>query len=731
MLLPLLTFLWPLAVVAQNCVSISGGCDGGHSHDEAVSKAIDKFALGSYYGGDSGDPVVFGSGVNNGAAAFISYSCTDGSTPPPVDAIRLRNIVESIATECPNQCGSAALDGACGVALMVVDAAESEDCFNGVMTAGPGDGDCCSPPLPDDQVKDLVDILLDDWLDLADDMRHWLEDLEAHRVSSRLPSIARRLFSLFRRVSQLIARIRLHPTALTLQLLPLLTDLLNAIGPIKRLIPLITAINALDIARAIVLGGPYDNELLLALSALLELFDPIMSLLPPGGEAITTPGVPSRTSSASSGSPSAITSAWYPTDIIIITVLPTASFISTTRTSSSLPSSTSAAACNICELILLAHSGVARRSAAAVMHDADKDLEHPVEKRAANLTRRGYTINNVATYGGSQPPVPICAGDDAQFIFTLESGPYPSTAGQPRNAEDDDADNVRDPEFENPNSAPNIAGIGKLPGLLPTANGPYIDGQYSDTGACSVTLGTFQQPDPQASYHTEHVFERHIVKDFFAWLVHNGHASCRELYRGFADASSHGEYDQAQWTIGDEVMRQLAWYDPRRVETSLARLMHLEEFFVLEGQLNLYKGKIMNGRPLHEAESTSRIIPRPNSWASCVRILDDVALVMSYLNQEPVIKAFRNPAIRVRDYLYKNRQVIGRDYSGLWSQFIGLWVERKQTDLTAWHDQQKPICIQYLRDYIVNLNGACSPNSDFSPFFVARWPSDAFKFPHY
>lgn len=87
-----LLLAWPILAVAQNCVSIPGGCEGGHSHDEAIGKAIDNFAPGSYFGGDSSTPVVFAAGVDAGAAAFISYSCADGSIPPRVEAAELLNL---------------------------------------------------------------------------------------------------------------------------------------------------------------------------------------------------------------------------------------------------------------------------------------------------------------------------------------------------------------------------------------------------------------------------------------------------------------------------------------------------------------------------------------------------------------------------------------------------------------------------------------------------------------
>jgi hypothetical protein len=88
-LLPL-WLLSPQLVAAQNCVSLSGGCDDGHAHEDAIGKAIEKFDLENRYGGDG--PVVFSAGVDGGAAAFVSYACTDGSTPPLVDAIELRTL---------------------------------------------------------------------------------------------------------------------------------------------------------------------------------------------------------------------------------------------------------------------------------------------------------------------------------------------------------------------------------------------------------------------------------------------------------------------------------------------------------------------------------------------------------------------------------------------------------------------------------------------------------------
>lgn len=79
---------------------------------------------------------------------------------------------------------------------MIVDGATTEDCFTGAIVATPGDGECCRPPLADDDIKNQVETLFEDWMDLYDDIQRWYEDLEAHRPSSRFPSIARRVLSL-------------------------------------------------------------------------------------------------------------------------------------------------------------------------------------------------------------------------------------------------------------------------------------------------------------------------------------------------------------------------------------------------------------------------------------------------------------------------------------------------------------------------------------------------------
>jgi len=64
------------------CVTVPAGCDAGTAHEETLQKAIQRFSPNAVYGGRVG---VFASSISQtGTLAQISYSCTDGSVPPPL-----------------------------------------------------------------------------------------------------------------------------------------------------------------------------------------------------------------------------------------------------------------------------------------------------------------------------------------------------------------------------------------------------------------------------------------------------------------------------------------------------------------------------------------------------------------------------------------------------------------------------------------------------------------------
>ncbi|KAK4225716.1 hypothetical protein QBC38DRAFT_445327 [Podospora fimiseda] len=568
-----LSLLWPVAVIAQNCVSIPGGCDGGYSHNEAVTKAMDKFVLGSNYGGDSAHPIVFAAGVENDTTAFISYSCTDGSTPASVDGLEIRNLVEPLPRSART------------------------------ILAGPGDGDCCSPSPSDDDVKDLVDILFRDWLDLEQMLRDWLEDLIADRISARLPVIARKLFSLYFNLQRLTGG----------------DTTVNALGPIKRIIPLITALNALDIAQTIIFGGPLNGDTFFDLSDLVTLFETIVELFPPE--------VPTATVSDSDP----VTT---PPPIITSTV-PT-------------PASTSAPVCR-------------QDSTLDLRSIDDSDDEHEfLQKRGSS--GRIYRTGVIGPYGGTGGFVTVCDNN----VFSFKSGAYPSTSNTVTTPEQDD------------------------------------DGE-----------------------------------DSFMWLKYReiGWISCARLRDDF-DSNTGSLYGWGN--LASQPMLRLTWYDWRYENNNqIGPLMNIDELFVLESSLNLLKGKIMNGRPLSEPGSLDGMIGKPTSWPRCIKKLDDIAMVMSYLNQVEVTDAWSRPAQRVYDFMAQgagtNVLPGGEEYARFWQRFIFEWLRKRQEDLTRWVNNVKHECIERRRRYY-RENTACSTDDeqadDPSTLWVNnRWPSGRFAFP--
>jgi hypothetical protein len=65
------------------CVTLQGGCDQGVKGATALKDAISVFEPGFLYGGAG--TTVFSSSVFDDTLALISYSCLDGSVPPPAD----------------------------------------------------------------------------------------------------------------------------------------------------------------------------------------------------------------------------------------------------------------------------------------------------------------------------------------------------------------------------------------------------------------------------------------------------------------------------------------------------------------------------------------------------------------------------------------------------------------------------------------------------------------------
>lgn len=459
-----------------------------------------------------------------------------------------------------------------------------------------------------------------------------------------------------------------------------------------------------------------------------------MDLLPAVSGTPTPTLTDSPFSSASSGALSS-TSAWFPEEII--TIAPTG-FVSSnapTRTASSFTSSTSSPACALCQDIVLAHSGSGGILKARSVGDDDggNDSEGFIQKRGTS--GRTYRTGTIGAYGGDGlATIEVCRTN----VFSFNAGPYPSTSsGQASNEENPDDDGEDRVVVDgNPESAPNMVGIGVLDGL--GDGGVYIDKKVvfgQQTIACPVELWAYGSRVAGSSYHTEHVFELHIVKDFFMWLVYMEHISCKTLEDSFG--VDMGEMD-GFGSIANEVMLRLSWYNPiYQGTTAVGALMHLEEFFVLEAGLNRLKGKIMNGRPLTQAEGNSLdgLLNTPESWHACIKTFDDIALVMSYLNQQRVMAAWSSPAQRVYEFMagdVANGFPGGAFFAPLWRTFIRLWLQKRQSDLAAWYGAQLPRCRQLYAFHLqVNAPACPDPGAESAQFAALRWGEDKFLFPSF
>lgn len=67
----------------HECITLEGGCDQGRAYEFAVRAAIGRFDGGLLYG-DDGEPVIFSTYLLDGTLAQISYTCREGSIPPPL-----------------------------------------------------------------------------------------------------------------------------------------------------------------------------------------------------------------------------------------------------------------------------------------------------------------------------------------------------------------------------------------------------------------------------------------------------------------------------------------------------------------------------------------------------------------------------------------------------------------------------------------------------------------------
>lgn len=77
----------------------------------------------------------------------------------------------------------------------------------------------------------------------------------------------------------------------------------------------------------------------------------------------------------------------------------------------------------------------------------------------------------------------------------------------------------------------------------------------------------------------EHVFELHMIKDFFFWLFQDKGIDCNTLQKVFGDGGDDSN--------ANLIMQQLAWYDPALPEQGFPG-----ELFVLNRGLNHLKGAV-------------------------------------------------------------------------------------------------------------------------------------------
>ncbi|KAK4221328.1 hypothetical protein QBC38DRAFT_449267 [Podospora fimiseda] len=356
-----------------------------------------------------------------------------------------------------------------------------------------------------------------------------------------------------------------------------------------------------------------------------------------------------------------------------------------------------------------------------------------------------YTLNRIGSYGGSGNPINICTGPQA---FTFRAGKYPSTTNRassdPENEIDDGHNDTPKPAAS---SAPDLD-VGVL-------RGSTKDKEFIDTSDSTAPLGgppgkpvralllqTFTAPQStggrQNVYHTEHVFELHIMKDFFVWLVRNYRVSCSEVFNVFGKLTS-ALYDQdIGGSVANEMMLQLAWHDTDfpggipEVQGNVILASRLNHFFVLKAGLNNLKASIMNGRTLDERDTHEMVLPAPTTWNNCVKTFDEVKVVMDYLRDTNVIAAWRDATVSVQQYLDKTlvKAITGdtRPWSTLWKTFINAWVDKRSQDPQNWHDLRNSTCSDLgRRDPAFNAN--FQELKQLEQFIIRRWAKEEYTLP--
>lgn len=229
-----------------------------------------------------------------------------------------------------------------------------------------------------------------------------------------------------------------------------------------------------------------------------------------------------------------------------------------------------------------------------------------------------------------------------------------------------------------------------------------------------------------------------MVKDFF-YFLHTIGVACSTLKAFF-----HNDEAAAM-----QMMANLAYYS--------GGFGPLDELFVLEQDLNLFKGAIMNGRPLdeNEAQPGFHVIPRGDgSFSHTSWFLVQAKLVFEFLNRPQVSRAFVNSKTRVRNYLagvnqqpddiwpLRNERVTvrvpGNDHdtqqtmAELWDIWFDEWYRKRQDDVLNWRIE--------MRNYMYNLGPADLPGcwvvarQDPTQFlwnqlFAISFPEADFHFP--
>ncbi|KAH7305340.1 hypothetical protein B0I35DRAFT_414112 [Stachybotrys elegans] len=609
--------------------------DSGHAYDSAVFKAIQQFDLDDRYGG-GGERVVFSAGVASGAAAFISYSCSDGRVPPALDAIQIRDAASKIST-CSNQCGSMQIQGTCGIAIMITDSS-AESCFSKAIDAKPR-GSCCSQTPSIEELKARFDEVYADYKILEQDLRTWLSELQAQQQGNskkkrEASAVQRQVEGRAIDLAVLVSGIQMTSTTVSRRSYQLLEELemqsLSNNAAASELRPQVQRVaDASNNIQRAVQGASVTN---IGLAA--ALYHDIKNHYFQHHHHHNLHNLDHYYHKL----------------------------------------------CHVFYYIFILINS---------QESDESTVSQRLQKRAGSGRRYGVEVIGEYNTGN---PISVCPRDpdvpNGGFAFWWSAFKYPSTKrpdGTDVNSNWDTFDDGEDePDAPNPSSAPNIPGIGLITpkDFLNPLDQPYITSRVVDDADCSVVIWTYSSPGT-ATYHTEHVFENHIVKDFLSWMILQAHTDCK-LMNEAVGPGSEGLGPLSGTTIIQEAMLMLAWFDPN--SRFMEQHSHRDELFVLEGPLNILKAAIMHGRPLGEAY-TPGVIPRgPRNWLECIKKFDDIKIVMQYLAEGAVAQAWRNARNRFGNYFARDDvdAVLGSDYAGLWRQFINAWLTERQSNLNAW-----------------------------------------------